>query len=157
MKRRVASLLGIVMLGLSGAYLAVFGWSVLVGPLAGAFLVGFVLAAILMIVGGFVDSVTVGGRDVPWNVFVGIGDVVLAAVVTLSAVRSAVVTADTESRLFAAATLVGCTSLAWLGVQTARNSRHVDFEGTPSSRRLAGIALLVAVSFGIGLFVATGV
>lgn len=157
MKRRFGTLLGIAMLALVGAYLAVFGRSVLTGPLAVVVLVGFVLSAALLVVGGLVDSVTIGGRSVPWNVLVGIGDIILAAVVTLSAVRSAVVTGDAGSWLFAAAMLVGGSSLAWFGVQTARDSRHVDLEGTPSSRRLVAIALLVAVSFGVGLFVATSV
>ncbi|MDF9744995.1 hypothetical protein [Natrinema salsiterrestre] len=154
MKRRLASLLGIVMLGLAGAYLAVFGLTVLTGPLAVVALGGFVLSAILMVVGGLVDSVTLGSRSVPWNALVGTADVVLAAVVTLSAVRSALVAGDGGSWLFAAAMAVGGTSLAWFGVQTARDSRHVDLEATPSSRRLVAITLLVAVSFGIGLYAA---
>ncbi|WP_226480899.1 hypothetical protein [Natrinema amylolyticum] len=157
MKRRGASLLGVVMLGLVSTYLAVFGPSVLTGPLESAFLAGFVLSAILLIVGGLVDSIAVGKRRLEWNVLVGIGDVILAAVVALSAVRSVLVTDDTTSWLVAAAMVVGCTSLAWFGVQIARDSRHVDLEATPSSRRLVAIALLVAVSFGIGLFVATSV
>ncbi|WP_222916183.1 hypothetical protein [Natrinema sp. SYSU A 869] len=157
MKRRSASLLGVVMLGLVIAYLAAFGPSVLAGPLDGAFLASFALSAILLIVGGLIDSITVGGRRLEWNVLVGIGDVILAAIVTLSAVRSALVTDDTTSWVVAAVMLVGCTSLAWLGVQIARDSRHVDLEATPSSRRLVAISLLVAASFGIGVFVVTSV
>lgn len=154
MKRRLASLLGIAMLGLAGAYLAVFGLTVLTGPLAVAVLGGFVLSAILLLVGGLVDSVTAGGRSVSWNVLVGIGDVVLATVVGLSAVRSALATGHTGSWLFAVGTVAGGSSLAWLGVQTARNSRHVDLETTPSSRRLVAILSLAAISFAIGLFLA---
>ncbi|SER28640.1 hypothetical protein [Natrinema salaciae] len=157
MKRRIAPLLGVVMLGLVGVYLAAFGRQALTGPLAGALLVGFVLSAVLQLAGGLVDSVAIGGRTVPWNVLVGIGEVALAVVVTLSAVRPAVVTGDEGSWFFAAAMLAGGTSLAWFGVQTARDSRHVDLEASPSNRRLVGIALLVAVSCGIGLFVATNV
>lgn len=157
MKRQFAALLGIVMLGLAGAYLAAFGRSALTGPIAVVFLAGFALSAALLVVGGLVDSVTIGGRSVPWNVLVGIGDATLAAVVTLSAVRSAVVTGDAASWFFAAAMCIGGTSLAWFGVQTARNSRHVDLESTPAGRRLVAIALLVAVSFGVGLFVATSI
>ncbi|PCR91448.1 hypothetical protein [Natrinema ejinorense] len=157
MKRRIASLLGVGMLGMVSAYLAAFGSSVVTGPLAGAFLAGFALSAVLLLVGGLVDSITVVGRPVPWNVVVGIGDVLLAAVVTLSAIRSALVTDDAWSWLFAGGVAVGCTSLAWFGVQTARDSRHVDLEATTSSRRLVAIALLVAASFGIGVFVATSV
>ncbi|WP_435552358.1 hypothetical protein [Natrinema sp. CGMCC1.2065] len=157
MKRRMALPLGIVMLGLVSAYVAAFGPRVFTGPLAGALLAGFVLSAVLMIVGGLVDSASVGDRAVPWNAFVGVGDVLLAAVVTLSAVRSALVDGDTASWIFAAAMLAGGTSMAWFGVQTARDSRHVDLEATPSSRRLVAIAALVAVSVGIGAFVATSV
>lgn len=154
MKRRLASLLGIVMVGLTGAYLAVFGPSVLTGPLAVVVLGGFVLSAILLIVGGLVDSVTIGGRVVSWNALVGIGDVVLATVVGLSAVRSALGTGDAGSWLFAAAMVAGGSSLARLGVQIARNGRRVDLEATPSSRRLVAIVSVVAISFAIGLFLA---
>lgn len=157
MNQRIASLLGVVMVGLICAYLAVFGRTVATSPAIVTFLAGFALSAILLIVGGLVDSVTLGGRTVAWNVLVGTANVLLAAVVALSAVQSAVVTGDTRSWLFAAAIVVGATSLAWLGVQTARDSRHIDLEATPSSRRLVAIALLVAISFGIGLYVATRV
>jgi len=157
MKRRTALPLGIVMLGLGSAYLAAFGPQVLTGPFTGALLAGFVLSAVLMIVGGLVGSVPVGDRTVPWNAFVGVGDVLLAAVVTLSAIRSAIAVGDATSWAVAAAMLAGGSSLAWFGVQTARDSRHVDLEATPSSRRLVAIALLVAASVGIGAFVATGV
>ncbi|OLZ39499.1 hypothetical protein A6E15_00210 [Natrinema saccharevitans] len=157
MKRRTVLPLGIVMLGLGSAYLAAFGPHVLTDPLAGVLLTGFALSAVLMIVGGLVVSVPVGDRTIPWNVFVGIGDVLLAAVVTLSAIRSAIVVGDTASWVFAAAMLAGGSSIAWFGVQTVRDSRHVDLEATPSSRRLVAIALLVAVSVGSGAFVATGV
>lgn len=157
MKRRTALPLGIVMLGLVGAYLAAFGPRVLPGPLAYALVAGFALSAVLMIVGGRVDSIAVGGRTLRWNVFVGVGDLLLAAVVTLSSLRSALVVGDAASWAVAAAMLVGGSSMAWFGVQTARDGRHVDLRATPSSRRLVAIALLVALSFGVGAFVATGV
>jgi len=51
--------------------------------------------------------------------------------------------------------LAGGSPLAWVGVQTARDSRHVDLEATPSSRRLVAIVALVAISTGIGMAVAT--
>lgn len=156
MKRRTALPLGIVMLGLGSAYLAAFGPQVLTGPFTGALLAGFVLSAVLMIVGGLVGSVPVGDRTVPWNAFVGVGDVLLAVVVTLSAIRSALAVGDTVSWAFAAAMLAGGTSIAWFGVQTARDSRHVDLEATPSSRRVVAIAALVAVSVAVGALVATG-
>lgn len=155
MKRRFASLLGIVMLGLTGASLAVFGSRVVTGPLAVAVLGGFVLSATLLLVGGLVDSVTIGGRVVSWNALVGIGDVVLATVVSLSAVRSALVTGDTGSWVFAAAMVASGSSLAWLGVQTARDSPHVDLEATPSKRRLVAVVSLAAISFAVGHFLAT--
>lgn len=151
MKRRIAPLLGVVMLGLVSAYLAAFGSSVLTGPLAVVLLAGFVLSAVLFVVGGIVDSVSVGDRTVPWNALVGVGDIILTSVVTLSAVRSALVDGGTAAWFFAAAMLVGGSSLAWFGVQTARDSRHVDLEATPSSRRLVAIVALVAISAGIGV------
>ncbi|ELZ23238.1 hypothetical protein [Natrinema limicola] len=155
MKRRIALLLGVVMLGLVSAYLVAFGSSVRTGPLAVALLVGFVLSAILFVIGGFADSISVGDRTVPWNALVGVGDITLASVVTLSAVRSALVDGGTAAWLFAAAMLGGGPSLALIGVQTARDSHHVDLEATPSSRRLVAIVALVAISAGIGVAVAT--
>ena len=155
MNRRIAPLLGVVMLGSGSAYLAAFGSSVLTGPLAVALLVGFTLSAVLFVVGGLADSVAVGDRTVPWNALVGVGDVALASVVSLSAVRSALVDGGATAWLFAATMLAGGSSLAWVGVQTARDSRHVDLEATPSSRRLVAILALVAISAGIGVAVAT--
>ncbi|QCS41078.1 hypothetical protein [Natrinema versiforme] len=157
MKRRIAPLLGIVMLVLVGTYLAVFGRRALAGPLAGALLAGFTLSAILMIGGGLVDSIAVGGRTVSWNALVGIADIVLAIVVTLSAIQSALISGESSSWIFAVAMLAGGTSIAWFGVQTARDSRRVDLEATPSNRRRVAILLLMALSFGIGLFVVTNV
>ncbi|MFA9417310.1 hypothetical protein [Natrinema sp. HArc-T2] len=155
MKRRIAPLLGVVMLGSISAYLAAFGPSVRTGLLAIALLAGVVLSAVLFVIGGIADSLSVGDRTVQWNALVGVGDITLASVVMLSAVRSALVDGGTAAWLFAAAMLAGGSSLAWIGVQTARDSRHVDLEATPSSRRLVVIVALVAISTGIGVAVAT--
>ncbi|WP_212750777.1 hypothetical protein [Haloterrigena sp. H1] len=82
MKRRIAPLLGVVILGSVSAYLAAFGPSVRTGLLAIALFVGVVLSAVLFVVGGIVDSVSVGDRTVPWNALVAISTGIGLAVAT---------------------------------------------------------------------------
>ncbi len=52
------------------------------------------------------------------------------------------------------AAIIGGISLGWFGVQTARETRHVDLEATPSRRRLVGVFALAIGSIGIGLILA---
>ncbi|WP_049889350.1 hypothetical protein [Natronolimnohabitans innermongolicus] len=154
MYRRSAPWLGGLMLVGLAAFLVVFGRTALSEPATAALLVGSAVAAFLLICGGTVDSVTIGSRTVPWNVPLGAADGLLALVLVLSSV-STLGTGDSEVLLFAAVASVGGAALAWMGVQTARDSRHVDLEATPSRARLAGIVGLAGASMVGGVIVAT--
>ena len=146
MIRRVAPWFGTGLLVLVGGYLAAFGRDAVADPVTAALLSGLVVAAVLSIGGGVRQSVALGPVTLPWNVLVGGADVLLAVVVAASSVRS-LRTGDGTATLFVdAALLVGCASLAWLGLQIARDSRHVDLEASPSRRRLVAIAALAVAS-----------
>lgn len=154
MQRRLAPWFGALLLGLVGVFLAVFGQEAL-APTTAVTLVGFVAAGLLSIAGGILESVTIGSRTVPWNVLVGAADVTVALVVVLSGVQSfRTGDAGTDAILVAGGMIVGGASLAWLGLQTARDTRHVDLEGTPSRRRVAALAALAIGSVGIGAVLA---
>ncbi|WP_436346084.1 hypothetical protein [Natronorubrum sp. FCH18a] len=154
MHRRLAPWFGGFLLLLTAGFLAVFGRDAIAEPGTAVLAAGLVAAAILSIVGGTVESITVGPRTLPWTVLLGAADVVVALVVVLSSVRS-LGTGGTDARLFAVAAIIGGASLAWLGLQTARDSRHVDLEAEPSRERLVGIAALVLASVVGGILVAT--
>lgn len=156
MHQRFALWLGTGMLILAAVFLAGFGPGVLAEPAIGVSIAGFVVAALLAIVGGTVESIAIGSRTVPWNVLVGASNVVMALAAALSSVSTfATGGSGTTATLIAIGMVIGCASLAWGGLQTARDSRHVDLEASPSAPRLAGIAVLTVVSIGVGAFLVT--
>ncbi|WP_440770897.1 hypothetical protein [Natronorubrum sp. DTA28] len=139
MHRRLAPWFGGLLLALIAGFLAVFGRDAIADPGIAVLISGLVAAAMLSIVGGTVESITIGPRTLRWNVLLGAADVVLAAVVILSGLR-ALGTGGTDAGLFAVAASLGGLSLAWFGLQTARDSRHVDLEPAPSRARVVAIA-----------------
>ncbi|SDR39907.1 hypothetical protein [Natronobacterium texcoconense] len=149
MIRRSAPWFGVLLLVFTVALLVGFGRTVLVDPVTAALLVGFACAGLLSIVGGTRESVTIGSRTIPRNVFLGASSVVLAVGIAPSGIR-VIGTGGTAPVVAGAGLLVSSVSLAWLGVQTARDSRHVELEDTPSTKRIVTVAALVAVSFGFG-------
>ncbi|WP_440763438.1 hypothetical protein [Natronorubrum sp. DTA7] len=153
MYRRLAPWFGSLLLTLIAGFLAVFGRDAIADPVIAVLLSGLVAAAVLSIVGGTVESITVGPRTLPWNVLLGTADVVLAVVVILSSVR-ALGTGGTDAGLFAVAASIGGLSLAWFGLQTARNSRHVDLEPAPSRARVVGLAGLAIAALVGGTLIA---
>lgn len=117
---------------------------------------GLVLAGILKFVGGHRDSVTLGGRSVPWNVLDSIGDIVLGSVVIPAAIPE-IVSGNADSRFNALGMLAGGVFMVWYGVQVARDSHRVDLEDLqemPSGPVVALVAVLVGW-MGIGLLTAT--
>lgn len=151
MIRRLASVAGAVILVFAAGFLAVVRRDVLTDPVTATVFAGLVLASLLWITGSLTDSVSLGRRAVPWNVFVGAANVVLSIAVVLSTVRSAIATGAESAWFIAAAMLAGGVSLSWLGAQIAFDSHHVDLESAPSSGRILAVALLVAGAFGVGL------
>lgn len=104
----------------------------------------------LSIGGGSTDSI--GPWTLPWNVLVGASQLVLALAIGLSSVLAAG-TGGTDARIVTAALLVGAASLGWVGLQTIRDTRHVDLEASPSLPRLLGIVALAAGSAVVGTLV----
>lgn len=154
MHRRLAPWFGSLLLALVAGFLAGFGRDAIADPVIAVLISGLVAAAMLSIVGGTVESITIGPRTLRWNVLLGVADVVLAVVVILSGLR-AFGTGGTDAGLFAVAASIGGLSLAWFGLQTARNSRHIELEPAPSRGRVVGIAALVVASVVGGLLIAT--
>ncbi|SDK79552.1 hypothetical protein [Natronorubrum texcoconense] len=154
MHRRLALWFGSLLLALIAGFLAVFGRDAIADPGTAVLISGLVAAATLSIVGGTVESITIGPRTLRWNVLLGAADVVLAAVVILSGLR-AFGTGGTDAGLFAVAASIGGLSLAWFGLQIAREGRHIELEPTPSRGRVVGTAALVVASVVAGLLVTT--
>ena len=150
MRRRIAPWFGAGLLVLVGGYLAAFGRAALAEPATAALLAGLAVAAVLSIAAGVRESVTLGPVTLPWNVLVGASDVLVAFVIVLSSVRTFAAGGPT-ARAVDAALIVSSVSLAWIGVQTARDTRHVDLEASPSRARLVGIAALAVASMVVGV------
>ncbi|WP_226004566.1 hypothetical protein [Natrinema salinisoli] len=155
MTRWFSSLFGIVMLGVGGLLLAVSARTGLPSPSVILIPPGLVLAGILKFVGGSRDSVTLGGRSVPWNVLVGLGDIILGIVV-IPAVIPDMVSGNADSWIDTLGLLAGGTFMAWHGLQVARDTHRVDLKGlqtTPSGPVVVLIAILVCW-MGLGLLIA---
>ncbi|NUC74309.1 hypothetical protein HTZ84_18740 [Haloterrigena sp. SYSU A558-1] len=155
MIRRFAPWFGTGLLVVTGGYLAAFGRDAVADPMTAVLLAGLVVAAVLSIVGGVREAVALGPVTLPWNVLVGTADVLAALVVAVSTVRSLWDGGATTAQFADAALLVGCSSIAWFGVQTARDSRHVDLEASPSRTRLVATAALAVASMVGGVLVVT--
>ncbi|ELY41513.1 hypothetical protein [Natronorubrum tibetense] len=153
MHRRLAPWFGTLVLALVAGFLAVSGHGAIADSVIAVLLSGLVAAAMLSIVGGTVESITIGPRTLRWNVLLGAADIIIAVVV-LSGLRT-FGTGRTEGGLFAISAIIGGLSLAWFGLQIARESHHVDLEPAPSRERLLGIAALALASMAGGLLVAT--
>ena len=155
MLRRVAPWFGALNLAIAAVVLAAFGRPALADPTTGIVALGLVAAGLLSIAGGTLEAISIGPRTIPWNVLVGAAECTVALTVALVNLRTIVGGAATaDAALVAAGTLVGAAALGWLGVQTARDARHVDLEATPSRRRLVAVGALAVGSVGIGLLVA---
>ncbi|MDF9744994.1 hypothetical protein [Natrinema salsiterrestre] len=155
MTRWFSSLFGITMLGIGGLLLAVSARAGLPSPSVILIPPSLVVAGILKVVGGHRDSVTFGGRSVPWNVLVGLGDIVLGTVVIPAAIPD-IVSGNADSRFNALGMLAGGTFMIWHGVQVARDTHRVDLEDLqelPSGPVVALFAVLVGW-IGIGLLIA---
>lgn len=150
MIKRVAPWFGVFLLTLVAVYFVVFGVAPLAYPGIVVPMGGMVLAAILLIVGGLRESIRLGSRTVPWNALVGAAYVLLAVVVTFSMLQSTLTDGEMPAWIIAGVAVVNGGALAWFGVQTARDSRHVDLTGEPSNARLVGIALLMVLSITTG-------
>ncbi|WP_339105613.1 hypothetical protein [Haloterrigena salinisoli] len=157
MIRRFAPWFGIGALALVGGYLAAFGRDAVTDPVTAGLLAGLAVAGGLSIVGGVRESVALGPVTLPWNVLVGAADVLAALVVAVSSVRSLWTGGATTAQFADAALLVGCGSIAWVGIQIARDSRHVDLEASPSRTRLVAIAALAVASTVGGALIATAI
>ncbi|MFA9425904.1 hypothetical protein [Natronorubrum sp. A-ect3] len=154
MRRRFEPWFGGGLLVLTVGFLAVFGYDAFLDPITAASLLGVAVAAMLSIIGGTVDSITVGSRRLSWNVLLGIADIILALVLVLSSVHT-LQTGGIDALLFATAATIGAGSLVWMGLQTARDSRHVDLEAEPSRVRLVAIAALATGSIVVGSLLVT--
>ncbi|QLG49546.1 hypothetical protein [Natrinema halophilum] len=155
MIRRLASVSGTVVLMFAVSLLAIFGRYVIIDPATAMTIGALVLASLLSIIGSTSDSVAFGPLTVPWNVLVGTANIVISVTVVLSTIRAAVVTGDVASWLVAAAMLTVGVAVSWQGGQIARNSRHLDLDETPSSRRFVAGTLLLAGTFGFGVLAGT--
>ena len=105
------------------------------------------IAATLLIVGAFRDSVGFGSRTLDWNVLVGAAFVLLGVSVGGSMIRSAFSEPGAVGWILGICGIGGFGSLIWFGVQTATDGRHVELDAEPSNARLVGVVLLVVVSF----------
>lgn len=152
MIRRLAPWFGVLTLLLVAGILVGFGRSAVADPATAVLLAGLVFAAVLSIGGGSTDSIAIGPWTLPWNVLVGASQLVLALAIGLSSVLAAG-TGGTDARIVTAALLVGAASLGWVGLQTIRDTRHVDLEASPSLPRLLGIVALAAGSAVVGTLV----
>ena len=149
MHRRLAPWFGGFLLALAAAFLTVFGRDAVADPGTAILLPGLAAVGMLSIVGGTVESVDVGPTTLRWNVFLGTADIVVATVVVLSGLRT-LGTGGSNAWLFAVAASIGGLSLAWFGLQTALEGRHIELEPAPSRRRLLGIAAFALASMGGG-------
>lgn len=114
---------------------------------------GMVLAAVLLLVGGSRESVRIGPQTIAWNALVGMAYVVLAVVIAASFFDSTLLEGETIAWIMAGAAVIGGGSLAWFGVQIARDSRHVDLNTEPSNTRVVGVVLFAVASFLVGVAV----
>lgn len=153
MIKRFALWFGILLLLVVGIYAVAFGIEAFTDPATAVSMGGMILAGLLFIVGGLRESVRLNSRTVPWNVPVGGAYVVLAVSVVASFVDSALLEGETVALIMAGAAVLGGGSLAWFGIQTARDSRHVELDAEPSNARLVGVALLAVGSFLMGMAV----
>lgn len=151
MIRRVAPVFGTLLLVLVAVFLAFFGGAVLADPVTLLLVSGLVCAAILEIVGGRVDAVSVGSATIPWHVLIGVSYVVIAGTLVLSFLRTALGPGTSVDWIVLVGVALGSTSLTWFGVQVARDSRHVDLDATPSTTRTIVVALLVVGSIAGGI------
>lgn len=153
MIRRFAPWFGVFLLAAVGIYFIAFGIDPLTDPGIVISMGGMVLAAVLLLVGGSRESVRIGPQTIAWNVLVGVAYVVLAVVVAASFFDSALLEGETIAWIMAGAAVVGGGSLAWFGVQIARDSRHVNLDAEPSNARVVGVVLFAVVSFLVGVAV----
>ncbi|MEM4780585.1 MAG: hypothetical protein QXG03_03340 [Halalkalicoccus sp.] len=147
MIERLAPWFGVLLLAVVGIYIAAFGAEAITDPGVVASMGGLLVASLLFIVGGVRESVRLGSRTVPWNVPVGVAYGLMAAVFAASVLDTALFDGEPVAVIMAIAAALGGGSLAWFGVQIARDSRHVELDAEPSSARLVGTALLVVVAF----------
>jgi hypothetical protein len=114
---------------------------------------GMVIAALLLIVGGLRESIQLGSRTIRWNALIGGAYLLLAVGFVLPTLQPALTGGGTSAWIMFGVAVIGGGSLVWLGVQTARDTRHVDLNAEPSNTRLVGVALLAVGSFFAGIAV----
>ncbi|WP_265109116.1 hypothetical protein [Halosolutus halophilus] len=150
---RTAPWFGGFLLVLVSAFLAAFDLTVLADPIVLVLCSGLILGAVLSITSGLASELTIGSVTVPRHVLLGASHVTVATAVGVFGLWTAVRAGATSSPFVTVAMTVGGASLAWLGVRTARDSRHVDLDRSPSRRRLVALVLFAAASIGIGFLV----
>lgn len=151
MIKRFAPWFGVFLLAGVGIYFSVFGVEPVTNPGIVASMGGMVLAAVLLLVGGTHESIRIGTRTIAWNVLVGVAYVVFAVAVAASFFAPALLEGEPIAWVMAGAVVLGGGSLAWFGVQIARDSRHVNLDAEPSNARLVGVALLMVGSIVAGM------
>ncbi|MFB6105522.1 MAG: hypothetical protein ABEJ70_00980 [Halobacteriaceae archaeon] len=122
MNRPGIALLGAVLLVASAAVAAAFWPPGDARALANLGLL--VVAGALFVVGGARHTVTVGGRRLPWYVFVGAGHLVFGAGLVAAQAPALGESATTVERIGALAAVVGGLVLAFIGVDYLRGGRH---------------------------------
>ncbi|MFC4542520.1 hypothetical protein ACFO5R_11385 [Halosolutus amylolyticus] len=145
---------GAFLLALVTAFLAAFGLTALADPIVLVLCSGLFVGAVLSIASGLASEVPIGPVAVPWHVLLGAAHVTVASAVAVLGLWTAATAGATSSQFLAVAMTVGGASLAWLGLQTARDDRHLEPDRTPSLQRLVGVVLLTVASIGIGVVVA---
>lgn len=111
------------------AFVAVFGLSALPDGRAILWAGLLVLGGVAFVVGGWVDAVTVGGRDLAWWRFVGLGNVLVGLALVVAYAPDLLAGASSSRFLLSAVAVLGGAIVLAIGLDTVRGGRYVTLRG----------------------------